>query len=153
MSSNTKDYNLAFAKWIGSGSGGQQIYRLDFTEEPEAVWGNGWNFKPAGSNPNIEPDEGTICCTAKLISEEEYNTAAKSTCFSMQDCIDGIVPLLFSVLPSENPLILRFGETLGEIEERLHPRGLSLSEVKETGNTEQSLIDSAMQKLDEEENG
>lgn len=142
---------LAFINLIGNDSEGNFIYRVDFTDEPESVWGDEWNYTPCGSIPKISPDNGTIAMTSRLISKEEFLLATKNTCFSMQDCIDGILPLLFSELPSSNILILSFGDSIDCVKEKLEAHGLSLSDIKQL-NSEDSIISKAMEQLSTDNN-
>jgi hypothetical protein len=100
MASNINEYinqghYLAFIDIVGQTVEGKNIYRFDFTQAPDVVWGDSWNVTPAGIMPKLAPDPNCLSISAQLICEHRYQLAKESTCFSMQDCIDGIIPLMF----------------------------------------------------------
>lgn len=120
------DEYLAFVDFIGRTIDRKYIYRLDFTYDSDAAWGDYFNAVPSVTVPDIRLDANCISSSTKIALECKMLLAKSSYCFSMQDCIDGILPLCFPDLSGEyqlidnKPLIFRFGETLEEINERLY---------------------------------
>ena len=50
-----------------------------------------------------------------MLDNYTYKLAKDNTCFSMQDCIDGIIPLLFDDPYGNEPLMLPFGMPLEDV--------------------------------------
>ncbi|MBQ3945005.1 MAG: hypothetical protein II670_05260, partial [Alphaproteobacteria bacterium] len=70
------------------------------------------------------------------------------SCFTMQDCIDGIIALLFT-RPREEELILHFGEEMDVVVDKLKQVGIELSNIrKTTEEKEAEIIDNVINALD-----
>lgn len=144
-----EDLYLAFVAKIGEDSEGKNIYRFDFTEAPDIVWGEGWNIIPCSIIPNLAPDKKTISATARMVSEKEYRLAKDNSCFSMQDCIDGVISLLFTTPRDMDELILDFGEKYEDVEKELSNCGLELTDFEEVRqNKENEIIDDTLNILE-----
>jgi hypothetical protein len=84
--------------------------------------------------------------------------AKKNFCFSMQDCIDGIIPLIFSEIDDdtlvydEKPFFIRFGTEFEEVEKILTSIGLSFFEIEEVEKGDDSAIDILIDSMDDFEN-
>lgn len=72
------------------------IYRFDFSTNIEEVWGTDFNITPAIISPVVQVDRNYISGYMNVFSDVKLLIAKKNTCFSMQDCIDGIISLCFS---------------------------------------------------------
>ena len=148
---------LVYVEYIGCDLDGNYIYKMDFSTQPEVVWGESWNVVPAAICGHIPPDPNTIFKTGKLYSPEELNIAVKSTCFSMQDCIDGIIPLIFSEIDentleyNEKPFFIHFGETFTDVENILSAVGITFFEVEEVEKGDESAIDNLIDSMDDNE--
>lgn len=140
---------LAFVDEIGTTVDGKIIYRFDFTQAPDVVWGDKWNSVPCSGNPKIQPDPQTLSITGRVISDNEYNIAKHNHCFSMQDCIDGIIAMFFSDPDEPNEIVLNFGEEATSVIDKLKKIGLELIDVKNVNQEqEDAIIDAAMGALD-----
>lgn len=140
---------LAFVDLIGQTVDGKNIYRFDFTQAPDVVWGESWNVTPAGITPKLFPDQNCLSITAQLICEHRYQLAKESTCFSMQDCIDGIIPLMFDEPYSDELVVLDFGITLEEVVERLDEQKLTLVNPKNVNeDRDNEVIDNLIDNLE-----
>jgi len=148
---------IAFIDLIGRSIDGKYVYRFDFTYDKDIVWGEYFNITPAIIVPDLQPEKN--CLSRRATVEIPYNLglAKRNSCFSMQDCIDGIIALCFSEL-DENVLyagddvfLINFGETLESVEERLSKCGYKLEnfEVIETGDD--TIIDELIDNLDSDE--
>ena len=88
-----KELYLVFIDNVGTNLDDKLVYQLYFSETPEVVWGEFWNVCPCGIVPNIRPDKATINFIYEIEIDYEISTITENTCFSMQDCIDGVVSL------------------------------------------------------------
>ena len=93
------------------------------------MWGDNFNITPAGIIPDLEPDSSTIKSEQLLTSNLPLQTAAESTWFSLQDCIDGIIALLFCG-SGEKIVSIPFGMEKGRVEKYVEWFGGTLKDVK-----------------------
>lgn len=105
------------------------VYRFLFSDTPDVVWGNNFNITPAGANAGLAPAGDTISKEYRIVTNIFLDTAVKSTWFSMQDCIDGIIPLAFST-DEDNSIVLPFGISLTKTLEILTKFQIFYQEVK-----------------------
>jgi hypothetical protein len=121
---------LAFVKEIGETNEGKPIYRFDFTVDKDVVWGEFWNISPATLVPDIEPDIKCLSKQSSVVLPYKMELASRNSCFSMQDCIDGIIALCYPDIyephleKDEAPLFFRFGETYDEVVNKLKDYGI-----------------------------
>lgn len=101
--------HLIFAEPLGTTPDGNYIYRFLFSEEPEVVWGDKFNITPASAVHGLHPSPETISEEWRVVSPIQLLTAVESDWFSMQDCIDGIIALVFST-DDETSVLLHFGD-------------------------------------------
>lgn len=90
-----KEQYIVFAEKTGEDEAGNKFYRLLTSNDVEIVWGNNFEQTPAGIIPDLEPDSQSIANEYLLTTKLDLKTAVESTWFSLQDCIDGIISLLF----------------------------------------------------------
>ena len=150
---------LGFVDEIGRTIDGKYLYRFDYCKDTEIVWGNYFNITPAIIVPNIQPDNNCLSRTEEVISEKKLELAKTNGCFSMQDCIDGIISLCFSqinddesIYYNEEPLKFDFGEKLEDVRERLKKCGFTLCGLKEVEPDDESLVEVKGHEENEEEN-
>lgn len=145
---------LVYVEYIGYDLNGNYIYKVDFSTQPEVVWGESWNVVPAAICGHIPPDPNTIFKTGKLYSPEELNIAVKSTCFSMQDCIDGIIPLCFAdinntdLISNGSIFRLRFGEHYEDVIKMVNTYELTIKDIENVGDDDK--MDDLISKLEGE---
>lgn len=138
---------LAFVDMAGTDSDGNNIYRLDFTVDPDVVWGEHFNITPAGIVPNLRPDRNSLSSTATFLAPFEIELAKRSNCFSMQDCIDGIIPLGFCRIGEDGgevdgkPFFVMFGESADKVTEKLNAMKISIMDKKEIERGDDTAID------------
>lgn len=130
------DEYLAFVDEIGRGIDGGYVYRLDFTYDPDSVWGDFFNSIPAVIVPDLQPDKNALSSTATIKTDRQLSLAKKNGCFSMQDCIDGIISLCFfeyedETTDEESVFKLDFGDTLEDVIDKLDKIGVSLDNKKD----------------------
>lgn len=149
---------LAFVDEIGRTIEGNYLYRFDYCTDKEIVWGDYFNITPSVIVPNIQPDKNSLSSTEEVISPKKLELAKTNGCFSMQDCIDGIISLCFSqindeesIYYNEEPLKFDFGETQEEVRERLKNCGLTLCGLKEIEIDDEPLVPEKAKPEKEEE--
>lgn len=130
---------------------GKFLYKAYFTTDSSVVWGNDWNVVPCSIIPNITPDKTTVYSITEFKSNVKYNLAKVNSCFSMQDCIDGIIALLFSEPRSKQPIILKFGDSKEDVYERLKGVGAVICNEHLIDKTTE-IIDETMKKLEKLQN-
>lgn len=123
---------LGFIDDIGRTNDGKYIYRFDFTTNKDVLWGEYFNIVPAAIVPDLKPDINSLSSSAKVIFPVEMIIAKKNPCYSMQDCIDGIIAMGFFELneqcPMYNqcPLFFSFGEEIDEVSKKIESIGCHL---------------------------
>ena len=139
---------LAFVDEIGRTIEGKYLYRFDYCKDTEIVWGNYFNITPAIIVPNIQPDNNCLSSTEEVISPKKLELAKTNGCFSMQDCIDGIISICFSQINDDNsiyyneePLKFDFGEKIEEVRDRLSKCGFTLCGLKEVEVDDEPLVE------------
>ena len=128
------DEYLAFVDEIGRSIDGGYVYRLDFTYDPESVWGDYFNSVPSVIVPDLQPDINSLSSCAEITTDRRLTLAKKNGCFSMQDCIDGIISLCFTDIDdeyNEKTLKLDFGETIESVIKKLEKYGTKLENKTE----------------------
>ena len=144
---------LGFVDLIGRTIDGKYIYRFDFTTDTDVLWGEYFNVTPSGIIPDLQPDKNALSRSGKIIFPREMAIAKKNYCFSMQDCIDGIIPLIFSEIDEETleldnkPFFIRFGESFSEVKEKLNKVDLDFFELYEIEKGDDSAIDALINDL------
>lgn len=147
------DEYLGFVDEIGRTTEGGYLYRFDFTYDPDSLWGEFFNIPPACIIPNLEPDPNCLSRSAKIVSPVQLMTAKGNACFSMQDCIDGIIPLCFSEIDENvieyngKPLKFRFGEEIGKVEKKINETGLELIGYEEIKRDDETLVNNLIDNL------
>lgn len=149
---------LGFVDFIGNTNDGKYIYRFDFTSDIEVLWGEYFNIVPSSIIPNLQPDKNSLTYTCKIIFPIEMIIAKKNYCFSMQDCIDGIIPLIFceinenTIEYNNKPFFIRFGESFEEVENKIKSIGLEFFDLCEVEKGDNNIIDSLIDNISDDEN-
>jgi hypothetical protein len=149
------DY-LGFVDEIGRTTDGKYIYRFDFTTDTETIWGEYFNVTPTAIIPDLQVDINALSKQAKVVFPREMVIAKKNYCFSMQDCIDGIIPLIFSeidedtLIYNDKPFFIRFGTSFNDVEKILSSIGLSFFEIEEVEKGDDSAIDALIETIGDE---
>jgi hypothetical protein len=118
------DLCLGFINFIGTELDGINQYELIFTLYPDEFWGENFNYKPAGICNGLEPERRYVQKVVRIKTVINLDLIQDSGCFSMQDCMDGIVSLAYQDLAGldeypEYRLYLMFGEKYDEVERKL----------------------------------
>lgn len=146
---------LGFVDYIGRTTDGGYIYRFDFTIDIDTIWGEFFNVAPTAIIPDLQPDKNSLTTQAKVIFPKEMVIAKKNYCFSMQDCIDGILPLIFSeideetLMYQEKPFFINFGTPLEDVKRILSEINIEMFDIEEVKKGDDSLIDDLINSIDD----
>jgi hypothetical protein len=138
---------LGFVDLIGRTIDGNYIYRFDFTTDIDVVWGEFFNVTPSAIIPDLQPDINCLTKQAKVIFPKEMIIAKKNYCFSMQDCIDGIIPLIFTEIDydvleyDDKPFFIHFGKEYSDVEKYLDLFNLKMYDIVDISQHGEDLID------------
>jgi len=118
------DLKLGFIRFIGTESGGINVYEFMFTISQDEFWGEGFNVVPCGICNYLEPDSKYVDKIVKVRMNQNLDLVQNNGCFSMQDCMDGIVSLGWQSLIGldeypEYRLVFYFGESYNKVEDKL----------------------------------
>ena len=142
---------LAFVRKIGQTINGQNIYEFMFSINPDIVWGDNFNIVPAGIIPNLIPEKNCLSKKGRVITDIDLHLACQSTCFSMMDCIDGIIALCFTEAGIENEFNFKFGEKIDDVINKLNKYNLSLEDIEDIKfDEEEDIIDNVIKQLEDE---
>lgn len=123
-----KKLYLIYVNPIGKNSDDNFEYDFMFSEAPDVVWGDDWAEQCPSACDDMCPDESMINKTIRIICDIPFGLAQKNSCFSMQDCIDGILALAWEDIseyeeyPSPIRLVFKFGEKIENVREKLSQR-------------------------------
>lgn len=142
---------LAFVRKIGNAINGDNIYEFMFTTVPDVVWGDNFNIIPAGIIPNLMPELNSLSKKGRVITDIDFKLACESTCFSMMDCIDGIIALCFTEAGIENEFHFDFGEEFNNVIDKLKKYNLQLTELESIKIDEEEIIDDVIKQLESDD--
>ena len=131
-----------------------RIYDLYFSLNSDSAWGDDWNVCPSAIVPNIKIDDNCCSSVVRIVLPDNLLLASKNTCFSMQDCIDGVIPLAFpdviesELIKGEKPLIMRFGAGREEIIENIEKHGGRVLQEHDMKNSADDMIDDLIDNID-----
>ena len=145
------DEFLAFVKKIGNTLDGQNIYEFMFTTVPDVVWGENFNIIPAGIIPNLIPEKNCLSRKGRVITDIDFKLACESTCFSMMDCIDGVISVCFTEAGIDNEFKFDFGETFESVVNTLKKHNLEIVEIEEIKIDDSGIIDDVIKRLENED--
>lgn len=128
---------LVFAEEIGETHNDEYVYRFLFSPTPEVVWGDKFNVTPAATVPNIQPLPLSLEKEWRVVSKMKLETAVESTWFSMQDCMDEIIALIFST-DENSSVVLRFGEDDDKVREILDENHIFYQEMEYVPNEDEN---------------
>lgn len=114
-----EELKLCFIKNIGMDLNGLYQYEFLFTSKIDDVWGEDFEVMPAGLCNNLTPNKEDYDTIKTISLDIKLSLVQDSCCFSMQDCMDGIISLAYGY--DNNKLILNFkyGDSLDVVEKKL----------------------------------
>ena len=110
--------HLVYINPIGKDSNNLYEYEFFFSETPDIVWGQDWNIACPVACENTLPDPETYSEVKTLKTEIPLFCVQQNACFSIQDCIDGIVCLGY-FQTDKNVVKFDFSETIYNVIEKI----------------------------------
>lgn len=123
--------SLIYVNLIGRNADNEFIYEFYFSDEADLAWGVDWDVKPSSICNLAAPQKMNYDEVKILRTDIILNVASKNSCFSMQDCKDGVISLawedidMYDEYPENGRIVFRFGDTLDDVESKLLTRDLS----------------------------
>jgi len=117
--------NLCFIRLIGEENDGYYRYEFIFTDNIDEVFGENFEYKPAGLVNDLIPSDEYITEIHIVKTKIKFDLVQNNMCFGMQDCMDGIVALAFENIdeyenyPEDGRLFFMFGESFDDVERKL----------------------------------
>ena len=125
MEEELNEVYLCFIRLIGEENDGYYRYEFIFTDNPDEVWGEDWEHKPIGLINNPIPSDDYLTEIHIVKTKIKLDLIQNNMCFSMQDCLDGIVALAWQNIdeldayPEDGRIYFIFGESLEDVERKL----------------------------------
>lgn len=121
--------NLIYVNIVGKNSDNEFVYEFYFSNDIDMVWDVDWDVKPAVICNLSVPQKVNYNTVRLLKTDILLNVAQKNSCFSMQDCRDGIIPVAWEDIDGydeypDGRIVLRFGMELSDVEDKLSLRSL-----------------------------
>ena len=120
-----KPVYLCFVNLVGQEEDGNYRYEFIFTDNPDEVWGDDFEYKPCSIVNGLMVAEEYKTETHIVKTKIQFYLIQNSGCFGMQDCMDGVVSLCFENIddydeyPEDGRLVFMFGEPLEEVQRKL----------------------------------
>lgn len=122
---------LLFINYIGKDLDDKNLYEFLFGTEKqkEVFWGEDFEQKPAGICNDLTPMEDSFEDVRKIRVKFKLDLAKDSCCYSMSDCIDGVIALAWENIdnydeyPTDGRFIVQFGESFEVVEDKLANKG------------------------------
>ena len=127
-----EELRLVFINLIGENHNGEYEYTLYYSDTPEMVWAEDYaeQVPSACSIEDLLPNTSTYKATSHAVSNTKLHLVQENSCFSIQDCIDGIINLCWVFDNKDNRYYgLPFGCTMEESEIFLKKYGFTVSEL------------------------
>lgn len=116
---------LGFIRLIGAESDGIDNYEFIFTNNIDEFWGENFEYKPCCLCNDLIPNDEYITEIHKIRTKIKFDLVQDNCCFSMQDCMDGIISLAWENIdeyeeyPEDGRLVFNFGESYDDVERKL----------------------------------
>jgi len=125
MTNNENELYLGFVRLIGEENDGSYRYEFIFTDNPDEIWGEDWEYKPASLVNDLKPSDEYITEVKIVKTKIKFDLIQNNSCFSLQDCLDGCVALAIECLdayesyPENGRLYFMFGESMDDVERKM----------------------------------
>ena len=113
------DLKLVFVNFIGNNSYGQYEYEFLFSETPDLVWGANWDIQCPSIFHELKPKEDTYSLIKRLTTTTELFCAQQNSCYSMQDCVDGCIALMWFYNRNGDAIVFPFGDDMDVVTDKL----------------------------------
>lgn len=125
---------LVFVNKIGKNSEDKFEYELYYSYTPEVVWAEDFAEQVPSicSIEDLIPEASTYNAIIRATTETEFKLAQENSCFSMQDCIDGIIKLIWIHDNDGYYYGLDFGTDIDTADEFFSDYGVEMTELTYT---------------------
>ena len=115
-----EECKLCFIKNIGLNLNGEYQYEFIFSENVNEFWGENFEYSPCCLCNELLPHE-EYCHLVKTVKLSfPLTLIQESCCFSMQDCMDGIISLAYAYDDDNTKLLnIKYGESFNDVEIKL----------------------------------
>lgn len=126
------DEYLCFVNCVGKDVDNIYTYEFLFTDDPDTFWNEDFDVKPLGLCSKIHIDERTYTSKVTFKTTIKLDVIQENCCFSMQDCMDGVVSLAheniddYDEYPDDGRLVLMYGEKYDDVIKKLAERNILL---------------------------
>lgn len=125
MEEELDEVYLCFIRLIGEENDGYYRYEFIFTDNIDEVFGENWEYKPAGLVNDLIPSDEYITEVHIVKTKVKLDLIQNNNCFSMQDALDGIVSIAWENIdsydsyPEDGRIFFMFGESMEDVERKL----------------------------------
>lgn len=125
---------LVYVNPIGKNAMGLNEYEFFFSEKPESVWAGDWNIECPSACSDLIPDSSMYSLIKRVETTIPLNCAQENCCFSMSDCVDGIISLVYENIsglesyPEPYRINIKYGEKYKRVVEILSGRNINLKD-------------------------
>ena len=136
---------LVFVNKIGKNSDDMFEYELYYSYTPDVVWAEDFAEQVPSicSIDDLLPEVSTYNAIMRCTGKTEFSLAQENSCFSMQDCIDGIIKLVWILDRDGYYYGLDFGTDIDEAEEFFSDYGIEMTELVEVNKDSVNDADEA----------
>ena len=134
---------LVFVNKIGKNSDDMFEYELYYSYTPDVVWAEDFAEQVPSicSIDDLLPEVSTYNAIMRCTGKTEFSLAQENSCFSMQDCIDGIIKLVWILDRDGYYYGLDFGTDIDEAEEFFSDYGIEMTELVEINKDSVNDVD------------
>lgn len=135
MESREERLKLVYVRPIGENAEGLKIFEFLFTDNAKGAWNDLWDEPNPSACGDITPVSDGGFEILRLISPVRFSCAQENRCFSMAQCMDGIIAVAYENIddyeeyPSPIRFVFRYGETLYDVEDQLARRGMFFGKI------------------------
>lgn len=126
---------LVYVNPIGINNNDEYEYDFYFSDTPDIVWGANWEITCPSACGDLKPEESTYTDIIRVTSPIKFFCAQENSCFSMQDCIDGVIALCFVDLnvldsyPDPYRIVFPFATPYDVVKEKLASQDIEIEEL------------------------
>lgn len=112
---------LIYINFVGSGNEEEYEYDFFFSESPETAWGEDWNIQcpSACARESLIPLENSYSNVERHVINKKLNLVQDNSCFSLMDCMDGIIKLAWLIEENGKKTSISYGEDKKEVFKKL----------------------------------
>ena len=149
----TEYLKLIFISFIGKTQKDEYEYKLYYSETPDKVWRDDY-AEQAPSTCSIEdliPNTEDYYATIRAVSDKKINLIQDNSCFSIQDCMDGIISIAWVDNNDGTYSGLKYGSSYKDSTDFLYKIGFDFKELVEVNKDKKNEEEVVIEEEDEEE--